>query len=140
MFLLFLPALRTLLAAAGATAAPAKLHADHPLSYTLWDTRADRPIDQAELFARAIAARWVLVGEKHDHAAHHALQARAVEALGRSGRSYAVVWEVDEPEAYRALEEVGRASGGERRSRYGLISGVAGVLKKQKKNTTRRTK
>src|SRR3546814_1621845 len=64
MFLRFLPALLTLLAAAGATAAPAKLHADHPLSYTLWDTRADRPIDEAELFARAIAARWVLVGEK----------------------------------------------------------------------------
>src|SRR3546814_15203445 len=30
MFLRFLPALLTLLAAAGATAAPAKLHADHP--------------------------------------------------------------------------------------------------------------
>src|SRR3546814_14252354 len=62
MFLRFLPALLTLLAAAGATAAPAKLHADHPLSYTLWDTRADRPIDEAELFARAIASRWVQIG------------------------------------------------------------------------------
>src|SRR3546814_2077781 len=60
MFLRFLPARLTLLAAAGATAAPAKLHADHPLSYTLWDTCAVRPIDQAELFARPIAPRWGL--------------------------------------------------------------------------------
>src|SRR3546814_7311922 len=105
MFLLFLPALRTLLAAAGATAAPAKLHADHPLSYTLWDTRADRPIDEAELFARAIAARWVLVGEKHDNAAHQALQARVVEALCRSGRSYAVVWAMAERGQDKAWEE-----------------------------------
>src|SRR3546814_16807044 len=74
MFLRFLPALLTLLAAAGATAAPAKLHADHPLSYTLWDTRAARPIAEAELFARAIAAPSVRGGETPDTEATTHLQ------------------------------------------------------------------
>src|SRR3546814_15150666 len=60
---------------------------------------------RSELFALAIAGHWVLVGEKHDNAAHHALQARVVEARGRSGRSYAVVWEMAEPEQSQALEE-----------------------------------
>src|SRR3546814_18847809 len=98
MFLRFLPALLTLLAAAGATAAPAKLHADHPLSYTLWDTRADRPIDEDELFARAIAARWVRLGEKHDNAAHPPPQARVVAALGRRARAHRGGWGRAEPE------------------------------------------
>jgi uncharacterized iron-regulated protein len=92
-----------LLVAAGADAAPAELHADHPLSGTLWDTRSGRQADERQMLAEAAAARWVLLGEKHDNAVHHALQARVVDALGRSGGSYTVVWEMAEPEHAEAL-------------------------------------
>jgi uncharacterized iron-regulated protein len=98
-----LAGLLVLLAAAGAAAAPAELYADHPLNGTLWDTRGGGQADEEELLAEAMAARWVLLGEKHDNAVHHQLQARVVEALGRAGRRLAVVWEMAEPEHAAAL-------------------------------------
>lgn len=104
-----LPALAglLLLGATGAAAAPAELYADHPLSGTLWDTRSARQAGEEEMLAQALAARWVLLGEKHDNAVHHRLQARVVEALGRAGRKAAVVWEMVEPEQAEALEHAG---------------------------------
>ena len=92
-----------LLGAAGALAAPAELHADHPLNGSLWDTRSGRQVDEEIFLAEAATARWVLLGEKHDNAVHHALQARVVGALGRAGRRLAVVWEMAEPEQAPAL-------------------------------------
>ena len=100
-----LAGLLVLLAAPGAAAAPAELYADHPLNGTLWDTRGARQADEEELLAEAVAARWVLLGEKHDNAVHHQLQARVVEALGRAGRRLAVVWEMAEPEHAAALRD-----------------------------------
>ena len=100
-----LAGLLVLLAAAGAAAAPAELYADHPLSGTLWDTRGGGQADEEQLLAEAVAARWVLLGEKHDNAVHHQLQARVVEALGRAGRRLAVVWEMAEPEHAAALRD-----------------------------------
>ncbi len=105
------------LGAAAAAAAPATLRTDHPLNGTLWDTRSGKPVDEAVLFAEATAADWVLLGEKHDNAEHHRLQARVVGALGRAGRRVAVVWEMAEPaqaEALRAarlatVDDLGRA-------------------------------
>ncbi len=87
----------------GAAAAPAELHADHPLNGTLWDTRSGRRADEKSLFAEAARADWVLLGEKHDNAEHHRLQARVVDALGRVDRKVAVVWEMAEPEHAEAL-------------------------------------
>lgn len=98
-----LTGLLVLLGATGAGAAPAVLHANHPLSGTLWDTRSGRQVGEPALFAEAAAARWVLLGEKHDNAVHHALQARVVDALGRAGRRMAVVWEMAEPEQAEVL-------------------------------------
>ncbi|WP_193370990.1 ChaN family lipoprotein [Pelagibius marinus] len=94
-------------------AAPASLLADHPLNGSLWDTGSGRPTNEETLLAAAAAADWVLVGEKHDNAEHHRLQARIVGALGRLGRRMAVVWEMAEPEQAEALaaarlEEVDR--------------------------------
>lgn len=96
-----------MLGTADAPAAPAELYADHPLSGTLWDTRSGRQSDEAQLLAEAAAARWVLLGEKHDNAAHHRLQARVVEALGAAGRPLAVVWEMAEPAQAKALADAG---------------------------------
>src|SRR3546814_6081933 len=109
-----------LLGAPGAGAAPAALHTSHPLSGTLWDTRSGRQAGEQTLFAEAAAARWVLLGEKHDNAVHHALQARVVDALGRAGRRFAVVWEMAEPEQAKALAEArleGDEALGERKSK-----------------------
>jgi uncharacterized iron-regulated protein len=104
-----LPALAGLLmllaAVPAALAAPAELHAGHPLSGTLWDTRSGRQVDEATFLAEAVAARWVLLGEKHDNAVHHRLQARVVDAVGAAGRRPAVVWEMAEPEHAEALQE-----------------------------------
>jgi uncharacterized iron-regulated protein len=89
--------------AQAADAAPATLLADHPLTGTLWETRSGKVIDEDQLMAEAASARWVLIGEKHDNAEHHRLQARVVGALGESGRRFAVVWEMAEPEQQGAL-------------------------------------
>jgi len=100
--LLCLAALCCALSAA-AQAAPAKLLTGHPLNGSLWDTHSGRPTDEDSLLASAAAADWVLIGEKHDNAEHHRLQARIVGALGRLGRRMAVVWEMAEPEQAEAL-------------------------------------
>lgn len=103
----FLPALACLLLAfvVEAAAAPAELLTDHPLNGTLWDTRSGARSSERQLLAEAAEARWVLIGEKHDNATHHRLQARIVEALGSGGRRPAVVWEMAEPEHADALRE-----------------------------------
>ena len=89
-----------------AAAAPADLHADHPLSGTLWDARSGKPAAEKALFAEAAAADWVLLGEKHDNAEHHRLQALVIDELGRRGRRLAVVWEMAQPEHAEALRRV----------------------------------
>ncbi len=86
-----------------AQAAPANLLSGHPLNGSLWDTRSGQPTDEESLLAAAATADWVLLGEKHDNAEHHRLQARIVGALGRLGRRLAVVWEMAEPEHAEAL-------------------------------------
>ena len=93
------------LMAAAAQAAPAVLHSDHPLAGTLWDVREGRRVSEQAFFAEAATARWVLLGEKHDNAEHHRLQARVIGALARSGRRPGVVWEMAEPAQGAALRE-----------------------------------
>ncbi|WP_340118548.1 ChaN family lipoprotein [Pelagibius sp. 7325] len=102
---LCLVALIAVLGSGPAAAAPATLLHDHPLNATLWDTRSGLAVEENALFAEAAAARWVLVGEKHDNAEHHRLQARVVDALGRAGRRVAVVWEMAEPEHTTILRD-----------------------------------
>ena len=94
-----------------AAAAPAVLLRDHPLVDTLWDARAGRQVEPAAFFEEAVAARWILLGEQHNNADHHRLQARVLGVLADAGRRPAVVWEMagpDEAEALRTarLEDV----------------------------------
>ncbi|GAB4393904.1 MAG: ChaN family lipoprotein [Kiloniellaceae bacterium] len=90
---------------AGVRAAPAELYSDHPLNGSLWDTRSGRTVSEDRLLREAQAADWVLIGEKHDNAEHHRRQAEIVAALGRSGRRFAVVWEMADPEHAAALKD-----------------------------------
>lgn len=47
----------------------------------LWDARAGRFIGEQELLERLRAARFRLLGEVHDHPAHHAMRARLLASL-----------------------------------------------------------
>lgn len=85
-------------------AEPAELLKDHPLVGTLWYVGEKRQATPEELYTAASKARWVLLGEKHDNAEHHRIQAEVVGAIGQRGRRPALVWEMAEPEHDAALK------------------------------------
>lgn len=72
----------------------AMLGRDHPLADRIWDVAAGRPIDRQTLVARLGAARFILLGEKHDNPDHHRWQASLVGALAAAGRRPAVAFEM----------------------------------------------
>ncbi len=57
----------------------------HPLDGQWWDVKAQRFSDEKSVQARATAARYVLLGEKHDSAIHHAEQLAMLQALASHG-------------------------------------------------------
>lgn len=124
------------LVSAAAAAAPggpdggpwqATVESEHPLVGIIWETSAARAVDEAVLTARLAAAKYVLLGEKHDNPDHHRLQARVVKALLVAGRRPALAFEMldaeDAPAAKNYLAShpadaagLGAAVGWERRS------------------------
>lgn len=58
--------------------------AGHPLEGAIYAREGREKLDEARLFTSLAKRAYVLVGEKHDSVAHHAFQARVVDALGRS--------------------------------------------------------
>lgn len=66
----------------------------HPLAGRIWDTAGATFVDAPTLVARLASARFVLLGEKHDNADHHRLQARVLGALVAAGRRPAVAFEM----------------------------------------------
>lgn len=77
---------------------------DHPLTETLWHTSDGETVEPSRFVEDAAAARYVLLGEKHDNPRHHALQAEMLLALVEAGRRPAVVWEMVGPEQSAALQ------------------------------------
>jgi len=67
---------------------------DDPLVGRVYDPAADAFIDRDAAFARARLADWVLLGEKHDNADHHQLQADVIQSLARDGLQPAVAFEM----------------------------------------------
>jgi uncharacterized iron-regulated protein len=67
---------------------------DHPLAGTLWDVAREEPVSRGALVRELGRARFVLLGEKHDNADHHRLQAELVAALGKRGALAAVAFEM----------------------------------------------
>jgi uncharacterized iron-regulated protein len=94
--------------AAGVEAPPgawqAPLGRDHPLAGRIRDVRADRFIEPAELIGHLTAARYVLLGEKHDNPDHHRLQAYLLKSLIAAGRRPAVAFEMFDADAAPAIE------------------------------------
>ena len=72
----------------------APLHRDHPLAARIWDVRAGRFVDEAELLGALRGARFVVLGERHDQPDHHRLQAKLVRALGSGARKPALAFEM----------------------------------------------
>jgi uncharacterized iron-regulated protein len=93
--------------AAPPTAEPwlTKLDVAHPLVGKLWDVQAGRIVPLVEVVKRAAAARFVLLGERHDNPDHHRLQARMLKALLDAGRRPAVVLEMLEAEQQAHVDQ-----------------------------------
>jgi uncharacterized iron-regulated protein len=85
------------------------LDRDHPLVGRIFDVARGRFASEHDLIARALASRYVAIGEQHDNADHHVLQARVLRALVAAGRRPAVVFEMldagQQPAVDRALRE-----------------------------------
>ena len=96
-------ALSSLTAGSSAAAEPTLL-GDHPLADTLWRTDGGVEVSESDLAGSLPAARYLLLGEKHDNALHHALQARLLALLVEAGRRPAVVWEMLEPQHQPVME------------------------------------
>lgn len=86
-----------LLAASGARAvdpAAPGLGYDHPLTGRIWDVAQARFVSM-DAFAAAVGpARFVLLGERHDHRDHHAFQAWVLRRMIEAGRRPAVAFEM----------------------------------------------
>ncbi len=68
------------------------------------DTRTRNPIARDELVRRLAAARFVILGEIHDNARHHRLQAELLETMLAAGRRPAIAMEQFDRENQAALD------------------------------------
>ncbi|GAA0568966.1 ChaN family lipoprotein [Caenispirillum bisanense] len=72
------------------------LAADHPLAGTFWSTATGERLSPEQVVDRAVDSRVLLLGERHDNADHHALQAWLTRSVIAAGRRPAVVYEMME--------------------------------------------
>ena len=73
---------------------PPGLGHDHPLTGKIWDVAQGRFVTQPALAAAVSAARFVLLGERHDHPEHHLFQAWLLRRMIEAGRRPAVAFEM----------------------------------------------
>jgi uncharacterized iron-regulated protein len=77
----------------------ATLGAEHPLVGTAWSTAEQRTLTRVELEQRIADARFVLLGETHDHPDHHRLQGELIASLiDGQGKGPAVAYEMLDPD------------------------------------------
>ena len=91
----------------------APLGREHPLVGRVWDVRAARFVTPDAMVRRLTAARFVLLGEKHDNPDNHQVQAVVLRALLASGRRPIVAFEMFTPDDAPAIA---RSSGRQRRA------------------------
>lgn len=76
----------------------------------IWNVRAGRFVSESSLVADLASARYRLLGEVHDNAAHHAIRARLILAIATTGARPALVMEqfdLDRDEALIAAQAAG---------------------------------
>jgi uncharacterized iron-regulated protein len=81
------------------------IQAAHTLQGRIWDARAQKFITEDMLYQRAAAARYVLLGEKHDSEAHHARQLDVLKGLAALGHKPVLVMEQFDSEYQTALTQ-----------------------------------
>jgi uncharacterized iron-regulated protein len=81
-------------APATSTAWLSPLLREHPLAGRIWDVQRGRWLEEGSLREELAQARFVLLGEKHDNADHHRLQAALVQAVTAHGRRPALAFEM----------------------------------------------
>lgn len=80
------------------------LYQDHVLAGTIWKPSAQRFATRGEIYAALKKADFLLIGEKHDNADHHWLQAKLVSEVAAVGRTGAVVFEMLTDSQQEALD------------------------------------
>lgn len=71
----------------------------------IWDVRAQQFITEAVLYQRAAAARYVLLGEKHDNPQHHARQLAVLQGMAVLGAEPVLAMEQMDSEHQAALAQ-----------------------------------
>lgn len=84
---------------------------DHPLVTKIWAVAQGDFIDRDTLMRAASAADLLIIGERHDNAAHHAVQADLVSDAVAVGRRPALVFEMMTRDRQGAIDKVLRDSG-----------------------------
>jgi len=92
-------------AAFSAAAEPADVLADHPLAGSIWSNFTKQLSTADDVIAAAEVAEVLLLGEKHDNATHHQLQAALIDRIAASRKRTALVWEMIEPTKDRVLAD-----------------------------------
>ena len=101
MLLAGLTACATARVAVGPWQAP--LGRQDPLVGRVWDVRAARFVTPDAMVRELSAARFVLLGEKHDNPDHHQIQAVVLRALLATGRRPVVAFEMFTPDDAPAI-------------------------------------
>jgi uncharacterized iron-regulated protein len=91
----------------------ASVAVDHPLVGTAWSVAEGRELTRAELEQRVIAARFVLLGETHDHPDHHRLQGDLIASTLATPPGPAVAYEMLDPAMQAQIDEFGAAGSGD---------------------------
>lgn len=76
---------------------------NHPLAGRVYDVAGNRFIEPSEAIARMVDADFVLLGERHDNADHHVLQAWVTGRMIEAGRKPALVMEMMDVSKSRAV-------------------------------------
>lgn len=88
-----------------AAAAQTPTQPPHWLQGRIWDARTQQFLSEDVLYQRAAAARYVLLGEKHDSVAHHARQLDVLKGLAALGAQPALAMEQLDSEHQAALTQ-----------------------------------
>jgi uncharacterized iron-regulated protein len=70
------------------------LDREHPLAGKIWDSRTGSFVTEHALADAVVRARLVAIGEQHDNADHHQLEARVLSAMIARGRQPSLVVEM----------------------------------------------
>jgi len=92
----------------GTVAWTSALDRAHILVGRIWDVAGRRFVDERTLTNAVRAAPLVVLGEQHDNADHHALEARLVGAMSAGGRRPALVAEMLDETVQPEIDEVVR--------------------------------